>query len=168
MLSEGYLIYNGPPDKVGSYFEQFGMSIPQFSNPADKISIAAAQPRTVMNHDITLMKLASECETQLKENQVINEDLQSEVQMNRCFTEMEAEKQVSFFKQLWLLYCRNMTTALRNPLQLVAVVILGLVQSFLIDSLFHDVGNGTLSLDVNHDRLVITNFIGLVFLSLSD
>ena len=78
--------------------------------------------------------------------------LQSGVQMNRNFTEMEAEKQVSFFKQLWLLFCRNMTTALRNPLQLVAVVILGLVQSFFIDSLFHDVGNGTLTIDVDHDR----------------
>ena len=61
-----------------------------------------------------------------------------------------------------------MTTALRNPLQLVAVVILGLVQSFFIDSLFNGVGGENLSLDVDHDRSVITNFIGLVFLSLSD
>ena len=59
----------------------------------------------------------------------MNTDMESDQIFNRHFTEMEAEKQVSFFKQLWLLYLRNMTTALRNPLQLVAVVILGLVQS---------------------------------------
>ena len=101
-------------------------------------------------------------------NQVLNTDMESDQIFNRHFTEMEAEKQVSFFKQLWLLYLRNMTTALRNPLQLVAVVILGLVQSFFVDSLFHDVGAGKLNYNIDHDRMVITNYIGLVFLSLSD
>ena len=42
ILSEGYLIYNGPPELASFYFNQFGMKIPQFSNPADKLAIAAA------------------------------------------------------------------------------------------------------------------------------
>lgn len=61
-----------------------------------------------------------------------------------------------------------MVTALRNPLQLAAVVMLGFIQSFLLSSLYHGVGDSKLNYDVSHDRFVITNFIGLVFLSLSD
>lgn len=42
LLSDGYLVYNGPPEYAASHFSQFGLHIPNFSNPADKLSIAAS------------------------------------------------------------------------------------------------------------------------------
>ena len=160
-------MYNGPPDRAALYFSQFDMRIPQFCNPADKLSIAAAQPRTMMRKDITLMELSEACKTQLKENLELG-TFHDYSYLNRKFTAMEADKQVSFFKQIWLLFNRNMLTALRNPLQLLAVVLLGFIQSFFLSSLFHGAGDAHITYDIDHDRQVITNWIGMVFLSLSD
>ena len=80
----------------------------------------------MMRKDITLMELADACKTQLKDNLELGA-LHDYSYLNRKFTAMEADKQVSFFKQIWLLFNRNMLTAFRNPLQLLAVVLLGFI-----------------------------------------
>ena len=48
LLSEGYTVYNGPPRGVRAYFEQFGLVMKNFSNPADKLSAIASIPRNVL------------------------------------------------------------------------------------------------------------------------
>ena len=48
LLSEGYTIYNGPPKYVKDYFTQFGLKMGRFSNPADKLSNIAAEPKSVL------------------------------------------------------------------------------------------------------------------------
>ena len=58
LLSEGHTVYNGPPGEVKSYFEKFGLTMRNYSNPADKLSIIASMPRTVLNKDITIEQLA--------------------------------------------------------------------------------------------------------------
>ena len=58
LLSEGYTIYNGPPEQVKPYFEQFGLQIGKNINPADKLSIIAAMPRAALRQDITIEYLA--------------------------------------------------------------------------------------------------------------
>jgi len=60
LLSEGFTLYNGPPAGVKAYFEQFGLQMKAYSNPADKLSIIAALPRTVLRKDITVNQLANE------------------------------------------------------------------------------------------------------------
>ena len=42
LLSEGYTVYNGPPMHIKEYFEEFGLKMGNFSNPADKLSIIAS------------------------------------------------------------------------------------------------------------------------------
>ena len=54
-------MYNGPPSQVKPYFEKFGLRMANFSNPADKLSIIAAMPKSVLNKDITIEFLAEEC-----------------------------------------------------------------------------------------------------------
>ena len=44
-LSDGYTIYNGPPELAFTYMEQFGLKSLKNTNPADKMSIIAAQPK---------------------------------------------------------------------------------------------------------------------------
>ena len=48
VLSEGYTIYSGPPLHVRTYFEQFGLKMRKYSNPADKVSIIASEPKSVL------------------------------------------------------------------------------------------------------------------------
>ena len=48
VLSEGYCIYNGTPQGVKDYFSDFGLKMSRYSNPADKLSIIAAEPRKVL------------------------------------------------------------------------------------------------------------------------
>lgn len=61
VLSEGYTIYNGPPGFVKEYYEQFGLSLGRFSNPADKLSNIAAEPRQVLTPEITIVALNEAC-----------------------------------------------------------------------------------------------------------
>ena len=57
-LSEGYTIYNGPPSGVEKFFGPHGLVMTKYSNPADKLSIIASQPRLVLNPKITIQDLA--------------------------------------------------------------------------------------------------------------
>jgi hypothetical protein len=58
VLSEGYCIYNGTPQGVKEYFSDFGLTMSRYSNPADKLSIIAAEPRKVLKKTVTIQQLA--------------------------------------------------------------------------------------------------------------
>ena len=141
-LSDGYTIYNGPPEQCFAYMQQFGLRSLSHTNPADKMSIIAALPKKILRKDITINMLAKECEKQLKKyNHIqIDEKHMACSILSRRFTMIEESRKVGWCTQFSLLYKRNMTSALRNPLQLLAVVILGLIQSFLLVCLFGGVG----------------------------
>ena len=67
-------MYNGPPSQVRPYFEKYGLRMSNHSNPADKLSIIAAIPKTVLNPDITIDFLSQEC----KKQQMCNMELSKE------------------------------------------------------------------------------------------
>ena len=54
VLSEGFTIYNGAPSQVEKFFSPLGLKMTKFSNPADKLSIIASQPRYVLNKDVDI------------------------------------------------------------------------------------------------------------------
>lgn len=54
MLSEGYTIYNGAPKDIKIYFEQFGLKMSKFSNPADKLTLIASVPQQILDPDIEI------------------------------------------------------------------------------------------------------------------
>lgn len=66
--------------------------------------------------------------------------------LSRRFTLIEENRKVSLWTQISLLFARNMTSACRNPLQLLAVVILGVFQSFILVQLFGGVGDQKLTI----------------------
>ena len=90
--------------------------------------------------------------------------------LSRRFTLIEEGRKVGLCRQISLLYKRNMTNACRNPLQLLAVVVLGLIQSFLLIMLFGGVGDARLITfeDLQIQESVIFNWLGMVFLASSD
>ena len=57
-LSDGYTIYNGAPELAGEYMQQFGLHELKNTNPADKMSIIAAEPKKLLNESITIIQLA--------------------------------------------------------------------------------------------------------------
>ena len=122
---------------------QFGLKELKNTNPADKMSIIAAEPKKILNENTNIIKLAKECEKQLKHNMNLNIDEKNDANsmLSRRFSMIEEQRKVSTWKQTKLLYKRNMSNACRNPLQLMAVVVLGLVQSFLLVMLFGGVGD---------------------------
>lgn len=61
LLSEGYTVYNGPPQGVKDYFASFGLKMTNYTNPADKLSIIAAMPRKVLTESITIKQLSESC-----------------------------------------------------------------------------------------------------------
>ena len=74
LLSEGYMIYNGPPSLVKEYFEKQGLRMSRFSNPADKLSNIAAEPKTVLGEQATVIELYKQCSIQLAEYMKISEE----------------------------------------------------------------------------------------------
>ena len=79
MLSEGYIIYNGPPKYVKDYFTNFGLQMGRFSNPADKMSNIAAEPKSVLGDQMTILELNRQCKEHLAEYQRLNELAQIEM-----------------------------------------------------------------------------------------
>ena len=67
VLSEGFVIYNGPPKLVKDYFSGLGLQMSRFSNPADKLSNIAAEPKTVLGDQMTIIELNRLCLDQLAE-----------------------------------------------------------------------------------------------------
>lgn len=65
VLSEGYIIFNGPPKFVKDYFQGFGLKMGRFSNPADKLSSIASEPKTVLGEQNTILELHKKCCAQL-------------------------------------------------------------------------------------------------------
>ena len=65
MLSEGRTIYNGPPVMVKDYFEQFGLKMSRFSNPADKLSRVASEPLLVLDEGCNTIFLEKQCQQKL-------------------------------------------------------------------------------------------------------
>ena len=61
LLAEGHTIYNGPPIEVKNYFGSFGLEMGRFNNPADKLSMIAAEPRRVLREDVTIHELTQAC-----------------------------------------------------------------------------------------------------------
>ena len=66
-----------------------------------------------------------------------------------------------------------MTAAFRNPLQFVAIIAMGIIQSFLLISLYHGVGEVDFHKvhikEIEGEvRKVIGNWLGMVFLAASD
>jgi hypothetical protein len=59
VLSEGYCIYNGAPNDVKTYFGELGLKMSRFSNPADKLSYIASEPKRLLSSDTTIEALAS-------------------------------------------------------------------------------------------------------------
>ena len=59
----------------------------------------------------------------------------------------------------------------RNPISIVFLVVLGLMQAFLQASIFHGVGDEKISLrprDLTDGKEVVSNWLGLSFLCCSD
>ena len=57
VLSEGYCIYNGTPAGVKDYFSKLGLIMSRYSNPADKLSVIASEPRKLLNKNISIIEL---------------------------------------------------------------------------------------------------------------
>lgn len=64
ILSEGYMVFNGPPETAYKHFKQFGFKMLKFSNPADKVSIIAAEPRKLLSPSTSIYDLADACRKQ--------------------------------------------------------------------------------------------------------
>lgn len=71
LLSEGHTVFNGPPSQVKPYFEQYGLKMQNYSNPADKLSIIASMPRKALNNDVTIEFLAKESVKRQADNMII-------------------------------------------------------------------------------------------------
>ena len=99
-LSEGYTIYNGPPRKIIDYFSQYGLRVTRYSNPADKLSSIASEPRLTLNPDVTILELNRQCEIQLAKYKFWpqkDEDAQYIIKNSRN-SKIEQTRSVSFGK----------------------------------------------------------------------
>ena len=133
----------------------------------------------MLNPNVTIKMLAVECKKQQGDNMRLSEHERKEMAgiLSRRFKLKDEERRVSFWRQTTLIFNRNMVGAIRSPLQLLAVVILGFVQSFLLVTLYRGIGivkHEDFEQIHSKDELTevgtkyIHNWLGLVFLASSD
>ena len=58
VLSDGYCIYNRPPKDVKEYFSPLGLQMNRYSNPADKLSFIASEPKQALTKGSTIQILS--------------------------------------------------------------------------------------------------------------
>ena len=141
VLSEGHTIYTGPPEKVRSYFEQFGLKMGKYSNPADKVSIIAAEPKSVLNESIDIVTLHESCKHNLSKYFMLTDDEKQgyESKLNRLSI-VGKTREIGFLKQYKLLFLRFLTYTSRKPMLIVTKILIGLMQALLQAALFHGIG----------------------------
>ena len=74
LMSEGYMIYNGPPKQAGQFFTQFGLVLKNNCNPADKLCSIACDPRRNLDQNVTILELTKQLKHQLFENCYLIDD----------------------------------------------------------------------------------------------
>jgi len=63
-LSEGYKIYDGKTStEIRDYFATFGLKMPRFANPADKLSNIASLPGLELREGVSIMELTDYCKS---------------------------------------------------------------------------------------------------------
>jgi len=127
VLSEGYCIYNGAPKDVKTYFGDFGLKMNRFSNPADKLSYIASEPKRVLSDKVTIESLSYESTKLQKVNYYLDEETADILQskLNRRFSVIAETRGVSIWKQFKLIFLRFMLQSLRQPLSVVALIFMG-------------------------------------------
>ena len=117
---------------------QFGLKKLVHCNLADKMSQIASQPKAILNSDVTIKSLSEACNEQQSHNMKMDEEQRKEIVeiLSRRFTMIDELRKVSFWRQFKLIYWRNMVSELRNPKQIMALVMMALVQSFILICLY--------------------------------
>ena len=115
------------------------------SNPADKLSIIASQPRDILRQENTIIQLAQECRTRQAENLQLSKEESSKYQaeLNRRFSEIAAGREVGYCRQVRLLFGRHMKYAARNPIGVTYLIFVGFMTAFLQSSIFWKLGDKT-------------------------
>lgn len=141
-----------------------------YSNPADKLSIIASMPKSVLSAETTITSLATDCSTNQKGNSELNQEEKNdwERKLNTRFSWIAAQRKVSFCRQWWLLYKRFMVYTWRNPISIVFLFVLAAMQAFLQASIYGGIGQEQFSIDKSKNIQITTDLMGLSFLVTQD
>lgn len=171
VLSEGHCVFNGAPSEVKEYFGSFGLQMNRYSNPADKLSIIASEPKRALNSAITTIALVDHSRTKQRKNWCLDETEAENLysQMNRRLSIIGETRGVSRWKQFKLILGRFLLQAWRQPLSVVALIFMGLWQALLQAAIFGGVGSPVPS-PTNQavDKSLLQNLLGLAFLVTTD
>jgi ABC-type multidrug transport system ATPase subunit len=128
LLSEGYCVFNGKPSEVKDYFASYGLKMGRYSNPADKLSIIASEPRYALNNNkVTIVDLAQDSDEKQAQNHSLDttEKEQLYQKVSNRFSIVAQQREVSFCKQFYLLEKRFLQMAVRAPISVIALIFMG-------------------------------------------
>ena len=171
LMSEGYMIYNGPPREAGDFFSQFGLVLKQNCNPADKLLSIASNPRRNLDQNITIKEISKQLRHQHLDKFRLAEDhpMRTELQTLDSINKAGEVRNVSSCKQFLLLLQRMFIQVYRIPVAGLALIIMAVFVGVMQASLFSKVGSQNYLLnDPQNNRKVTINFLGLAFLTGQD
>ena len=98
----------------------------KYSNPADKLSIIAQVPKSVLHDSVTIEQLSNASLEKQRANHSLSDDEKAswELCLNTRFSQIAAQREVPFTLQYKLLLRRNMIFTIRNPISIVFLVIM--------------------------------------------
>ena len=104
----------------------------RFSNPADKLSNIAAEPKSMLGDEMTILELNRQCKQHLAEYQRLNEHAQLEMKLiidknHQGSSEHDSTRRVPLCKQYKLLLMRHYTVAFRVPIAFAALICMALI-----------------------------------------
>jgi len=63
LLSEGFTIFNDSPHNINRFYIPYGLKMSKYANPADKLSVIAASPFSVLDINTSIVDLAGAVKT---------------------------------------------------------------------------------------------------------
>uniref|UniRef100_A0A7S3CL40 ABC transporter domain-containing protein n=1 Tax=Strombidium rassoulzadegani TaxID=1082188 RepID=A0A7S3CL40_9SPIT len=179
ILAEGMTIFNGPVGEITEFFERNGFKLGHYQNPADVMLKLASHPQ-LLNPELTLKELFLDCRLHSDHSQMPKLGQSSHLALKRVipntrFTQIGESRSSSCSQQFALLFKRGVQYQLRNPKSFLALVAMGLINSFVLSSIFHDVGSKRLedpsplmtpeeiAALIKHNTDVVNDYVGLVF-----
>jgi hypothetical protein len=168
VLSEGHVAYNGPPTAVKSYFEKFGLTIGRYQNPADKLSIIAQEPLKYVAK--TVVELDEHSRKEHEQYHVLERGEREQIVGGSQIhlEEIGRSRDVSTFKQIYMITHRGMTNSCREPMQYFALIFMAVFQGLLFLTIYTGVCGEKFSFNMQSNSQIGENMLGLAYMLVTD
>ena len=130
MLADGKTIYHDSPQNVIPFFKKLGKEFGKYKNPADQLLKLANDPKSF---DMDMPSLLEQTKDFWKNDEIRR-------YTGTGYRKTSVVRRANICRQFWYLSCRNVQFYARNPMGLLAMVLISFFSAGMMSQIFQGVG----------------------------